>query len=202
MMAFDPPHSNVPRLRLGQAAVFYAAVLVAALAWSALTSAGLGPILAIPRDNQLPWWLAALGMALALIVATAVAERHSLALRRLSAELGALVAPVTPPRVVVLALLSGLCEEALFRGPVQQTLGLVPAALVFALLHGGTTRRYLAWSLFALVAGLCFGVLADIYASVAPAALAHIVVNGINLRRLGRAMRSPEVAQGTEEGRG
>ncbi len=199
----DQKPADLPHLRLASAVAFYVGVLVLAAIWSMLMSAGLLPILAIPKDKTLPWWLAGVGAALAIVVVTALAERHSPALRRLSAELGDLVAPVTLPRVLVLAGLSGICEEALFRGPVQQTLGLVPAALVFALLHGGLSRRYLAWSLFALLAGLCFGVLADVYASVAPAAIAHIVVNAINLRRLARAQEPPPAAgQGTEDARG
>ena len=196
-MSAPDPHPDEPALGLAPAALLYVALLAAAGIASWWTRPGLSLITAPPRALALPWWLAGLGAGLGIVVVTALVQRRSEAMQRLAAELAEMVAPVTWPRVAVLALLSGICEESLFRGPVQHAIGIVPAALVFALLHGGLARRYLAWSAFALVAGLTFGLLADTYASIAPAALAHIVVNAINLRRLGRA-----AGQGAGEQRG
>lgn len=196
-MSAPDPHPAEPALGLGPAALFYAAILAVAVIASLWTQPGLALLTAQPRPLALPWWLAGAGAGLGIVIATALVQRRSQALQRLADELAEMVAPVTWPRVAVLALLSGICEESLFRGPLQHAIGLLPAALAFALLHGGLARRYLAWSAFALVAGLAFGLLADAYASILPAALAHIVVNAINLRRLGRA-----AGQGGGEQRG
>ena len=180
----SPDTTEAPQLGVGMAAVFYGLTLAGALAWAAFTEPGVDLLLASPRDLALPWWGAGLGTGLALVLATMVAEPLSPALRRLARQMAPMVAPFHPSRIVALALLSGICEEALFRGPVQHSLGFVGAALIFALLHGGISKRYIAWSTFALVAGLCFGLLTELYGSCWPAALAHVVVNGINLRRL------------------
>ena len=181
----QPPDADeAPQLGVGMAIIFYGLVLAAALVWAAFTEPGLDLMLAAPRELAVPWWAAGLATGLALVLATMVAEPIFPALRRLAQQMAPVVAPFHLRRIGTLALLSGLCEEALFRGPMQHSLGYVAASVIFALLHGGISKRYIAWSTFALVAGLCFGLLTELYGSFWPAALAHVVVNGINLRRL------------------
>ena len=141
---------------------------------------------------SLPWWLAGLLVGAGLVAVSWLAERLWPAMARLSAELAASVGPVGVGQAVVWALASGLAEEALFRGAVQHALGYVAASLIFALLHGGVSRRLIAWSTFALLAGLCFGLLVEAYGCLWPAVLAHVVVNAINLRRLGLRSLSEE----------
>lgn len=183
-------------LTLTLVSLFYGAMLLLAAGWAALLRPGLGLLLATPLDLALPWWLAGLLIGIGLVLLTILVESRSEALRRVGTELAQAVAPINWRRALVLALWSGLSEEALFRGPLQYVLtsafgvfGYALTALVFALLHGGIRSRYLPWSTFALLAGLLFGLLAAVYASPWPAALAHIVVNAVNLRRLARYVR-------------
>lgn len=186
----SPEHPTTPPALTTPAAVaFYLGVLLVAVVWAFFTEPGLSLLTAWPQERAVPWWAAGLAAGLALVVGTMLAEPVFPALQRLSAELAQMLVPITPARVVILALLSGLCEEALFRGPVQHSLGYVLASLAFALLHGGLSARYFAWSTFALIAALLFGLLAELYSSFWPGALAHVVVNGINLRRLGASHR-------------
>lgn len=185
-MKVEPPANDAgtPQLGVPMALVFYGIVLAAAALWAAVSDAGVDLLLATPRQHAVPWWAAGGATGLLLVGATLIAEPLSPALRRLARDLAPMVAPFHLSRIATLALLSGVCEEAFFRGPVQHSLGYVAASVLFALLHGGLSKRYIAWSTFALVAGLCFGLLAEFYGSFWPAALAHVVVNGINLRRL------------------
>lgn len=175
-------------------------MLAVAAAWAALTSAGVQQLCVLPLDLPLPWYVAAVGTGLGLVALTALAEPRWPALRRLGTELAAAIAPITLPRVLTLAVLSGVCEEALFRGPVQLTLGWPVATVLFALVHGGGSRRHLAWTGFALLAGLAFAGLAIAYQSIWPPALAHVLVNAINMRRLQRyrleAPTDPGAARG------
>lgn len=170
----------------GMVVVFYGATMAVALAWSAFTDGGAPRLWRAPVaiDSQ-PWWLAGLLAGTALLALSWLAEAVWPAMRNLTAELAAALGPIGTGRAVAWALASGLAEEALFRGPVQDLVGWPIAALLFAAMHGGTSRRLIAWSTFALCAGALFGLLADRYNSLWPAVLAHVLVNGVNLRRLG-----------------
>ena len=177
---------ELPRMTTPMAVSFYLGMLFVAMVCSALTEPGLELLLQAPELRAIPWWGAGVGVGLMLVVATVAAEPIFPAMRELAQELIPVVAPFGMGRVLTLAICSGVAEEALFRGPCQHALGYVVASVLFALLHGGFSKRYIAWSTFALVAGLSFGLLVQAYGSVWPAVVAHFVVNAINLRRLGR----------------
>jgi len=87
---------------------------------------------------------------------------------------------------VAVALISGLAEEALLRAFLQPIIGLVPAAVLFAVLHLVPDRRLWIWPVFALVCGLVLGVLFNHHGFPA-AATAHTAINLIALLRLRRA---------------
>ena len=81
----------------------------------------------------------------------------------------------------VLAVSPGICEELLFRGALQPWWGLVPAAIVFALLHVGPGVRFLPWTISALVIGLVFGFLTSWLGDLGAPIAAHFVINYMNL---------------------
>jgi len=113
------------------------------------------------------------------------------AIRSLSMEFSRLLKGLSWPQVFVLALTSGVAEEALFRGAIQPELGLVLASAIFAGLHIGPTRRYLWWTAFAFVVGLLFGVLYDWRGSLTTPIVAHMLVNLLNIRHLSRLEMPP-----------
>jgi hypothetical protein len=83
------------------------------------------------------------------------------------------------------ALLSGVAEEALMRALLQPLIGLVPAAVLFAVLHVVPDRRLWLWPVLAFGMGLAFGLL-QLEFGFPAAAAAHVVLNGISLTRLRR----------------
>jgi CAAX protease family protein len=106
-------------------------------------------------------------------------------------------------RALVVAIYSSVGEEALFRGFLQPyfiailagamdapdslaatALGIVAASLVFGLLHFPMVEELRPWTLFAVLAGAAFGVLAAWSGSLVAPILAHLVINWLNLRRL------------------
>ena len=180
------PLAPAPALGLPMLFAFHAAVLGAAIAWQSLLPGGAAALLREPRTMSLPWWAAAIGVSWILVLGPALLETHVPALQELGRELYHSVAPITGLRVAAFAGLAGICEEALFRGPVQATLGWPLAALLFGLLHGGFAKRLRVWTMFALAAGGLFGILVEVYDSLSPAIVAHITVNAINMRRLAR----------------
>lgn len=94
--------------------------------------------------------------------------------------------------LVLLAVLSGVGEEALFRGALQPEIGLVAASLLFGALHLGPDRRYLLWTAWAVGAGFLFGGLYAWTGGILAPVVAHVLHNGATLllwrrsRMLGR----------------
>lgn len=70
-----------------------------------------------------------------------------------------LVDRMSVPDLVLISVFSGVGEEMFFRGAVQPEFGLTVAALAFGLVHIGPDRRYLIWTLWAILAGFVFGFL-------------------------------------------
>lgn len=104
--------------------------------------------------------------------------------RDLERTLAELLGGLAVSEAFALALISGFAEEVFFRGAVQGTWGIVPATIVFALLHGGPGRPFLLWTLFAFVAGAAFGGLLLVRGNLLAPITAHVLVNAVNLRRL------------------
>lgn len=92
-----------------------------------------------------------------------------------------------PLDIAAVAVVSGLAEEALVRALLQPILGLIPAALLFAVLHVVPDRRLWLWPMLAFVLGVVLGLVFE-YAGYPAAAAAHIAINGLSLSRL----REPE----------
>ncbi len=91
----------------------------------------------------------------------------------------------TTTDAVAVAIVSGLAEEALLRAFLQPVIGLLPAAVLFAVLHLVPDRGLWVWPVFALASGLVLGALFNAHGYPAAAA-AHIVINLIALVRLRR----------------
>ena len=102
--------------------------------------------------------------------------------RALVLELRALLGPLDLVSTAAMALASGLGEEALFRGALQPWLGLVPAAILFGCVHVPLKRTLQPWPFFAAAVGLLFGWLTVLTGTWVSAAMAHCVVNFINIR--------------------
>jgi membrane protease YdiL (CAAX protease family) len=182
----EQPGPSPERLvRLGLA--FYAVLFGLALAWRRL---GQGESLWLATPDAEVRWLrdAALGLAAAaaLIAGSAWLTRRVAAGERLARALAETIGPLRPGQAWVLALASGIGEEALFRGALQPVAGLWLASLVFALAHFVPRRELLLWSVFSLVAGLLLGGLFDATGNLLAPTVAHVVVNGVNLNRLVR----------------
>ena len=102
----------------------------------------------------------------------------------LAKALGESLGPLSLRACWGLALLSGVGEELLFRGALQPWFGYVAASLVFGLVHFVPRREFLPWTGFAILAGFGLGWLFEATGNLVAPIVAHIGVNGINLRRL------------------
>jgi Na+-transporting NADH:ubiquinone oxidoreductase subunit NqrB len=110
----------------------------------------------------------------------------------LARTLGALIGRQSDRDCLLLALASGLAEEALFRGALQPQIGLVAASLVFGLAHFAPRRELLPWTGFSVLAGFLLGGLYAWTGNLVAPVIAHVGINAVNLRQLGRDYASRE----------
>ena len=166
-----------PRL-LRTATLFYAAFVLVAAAlgalWGRNVFVGGGPLvlsLALGAASALA--TVALGLLAYALIPT---------LRGLSEELAPLLVDGTRGRdLVLLAALSGVGEEAPFRGALQPEIGLVASSLLFGALHVGPDRRYVLWTLWAVGAGFLFGALYAWTGGILAPVIAHALHNAATL---------------------
>jgi membrane protease YdiL (CAAX protease family) len=93
-----------------------------------------------------------------------------------------LLGPLTHREIVILAAASSIGEELLFRGALLPWLGVWVQAVVFAALHVGPGRRFLPWTLSALVMGVALGWLAQWTGNLGGPIVAHFTINFLNLK--------------------
>jgi membrane protease YdiL (CAAX protease family) len=129
-------------------------------------------------------WSVIIGVAIGVGSSGALwLTRHLPPLAELQRFQSRLIRGWTAADAVSVALLSGLAEEALLRALLQPVIGLVPAAVLFAVLHLVPDRRLWMWPVIALGLGLVLGVVFERYGYPAAAA-AHISINLVALLRL------------------
>jgi len=170
-----------PARLVGVAIVFYGLLFAAALLWAWLEGRPLAlrsPGLEVPwlRDGSLGLATAAALVAVsrALTAATSVGRALADALARVLGRPGLGVC-------LALAAISGIAEEAFFRGALQPRVGLVFASALFAAAHFAPRREFLPWPFFAFAAGLAFGALFDATGNLVAPVVAHAGVNAVNL---------------------
>lgn len=115
-----------------------------------------------------------------------LAERRIPGVQALAADFANLLRGLSRIQAWILALASGIAEEAFFRGTLQPFIGLVPTTLLFGFIHIGPARRYLWWTASALMYGLVLGLLFEWGGGLVAPVTAHVVLNAVNLYQLAR----------------
>lgn len=116
--------------------------------------------------------------------------------QRLHVALRPVARGLSPSAIVVLAGLSALGEELLFRGLLGPLLGVLPQALVFGVAHQVPGPSRWVWVLWATVMGLAFGALFQLSGSLVGPILGHALINALNLSYLKAHDPAPRPALG------
>jgi membrane protease YdiL (CAAX protease family) len=179
----------MPRRFAAAVALFYIPVALAALVWIAWRAGSVGLVERLVGPQP----LFGLGVGVVVGAVSAFGLRALTASwpagRRLERALMDLVGSISPASCAVLALTSGIAEELAFRAALQPEIGLVPAAILFGLVHVPLKRELLVWPFLAAGMGLVLGLLYERTGSVIAPAAAHVAVNWINLLHLARRAR-------------
>lgn len=183
------------------ATVFYG--LMSATAVVLIWWLDLGLITHVGRP-AMPWWQAALsGAALGLGVVglSHLADRFFDWAKDLNREFNGMLGDIGWAKAFALAALSGIGEELLFRGAMQQFLtgfsgsgwiAILVTGLVFGLVHiGPDPKKFAAWTTMAIVLGWAIGALYLWTGNLVAPVVAHFTINFLNLATLiGRPQES------------
>jgi hypothetical protein len=171
------------------ALLFYAGVLAAALLVAGFTG---HPLLYASSEASAAGidWDTDLLIGMAAAAAAVAASSGLTGLTgwgdRLARALADILGPLSLRSCVLLALASGVAEEALFRGALQPAIGLTLASLLFGCAHFVPRRELLPWTAFTLAAGFGLGALYEATGNLVAPVVAHAGVNAVNLRVLSR----------------
>ncbi len=172
------------------ALVFYGAILAAAIAWRSgwageplLYASGAAAEAGVRPARDLASGLLAAGIVIGL--SSELTRRTRLG-AELARTLAGLIGPLTVSECVVLAVASGIAEEAFFRGALQPRVGLLAASVLFGAAHLAPRRELLPWTAFSVAAGFLLGGLFALTGNLVAPVVCHVVVNAVNLRLLTR----------------
>jgi membrane protease YdiL (CAAX protease family) len=184
-------------IRWGRLAIASALLGVAAAAAGTIWRGGL------PLWHPRPWlplgpgvrdaYSSVLGLAVGALVVLAtrgMVGRFDWA-KSLHSALRPLARGMTSTGIVLLALLSSVGEEMLFRGLLAPWIGLVPQAIIFGLAHQIPGKSRWVWASWATAMGLLLGAMFQLTGSLAGPVMTHALVNGLNLFYLKRHDPSP-----------
>jgi uncharacterized protein len=166
-----------PRLAI-QAAFFYGAFVAVSVAWNFFRGRGFDFL----GDSATASLLTGIAAAFATVSLGLLTYRVFPVFKRLADELAPVLLDATGyGGLVLVAVFSGVGEEMFFRGVLQEEIGLVAASVIFGLVHVGPDRRYLVWTVWAILAGFLFGFLYEATGGLLAPTTAHILHNAITL---------------------
>jgi membrane protease YdiL (CAAX protease family) len=181
------PPTEHARSILRPAVTFYGVVTLFAIGLA--TFSGQVHALLGDRAPNVFWLLIGVGAGLGVVGVCHAARKTVPAIDRAADLLIEILGPVTTETAVILALVSGVAEELLFRGALWPIAGLFGTTFLFAIVHVVPRKGLLGYPLFAGAVGLLLGLLREASGSVLPPILAHTTVNALNLVWLERRRR-------------
>lgn len=125
--------------------------------------------------------LIGVGVGLAVVGISWVLSKKNKAFQELLEKFQSLLGPLSLTEIFFIAVFSSLAEEFFFRGLVQAKLGIVFASLLFGGLHTGPGKKYIPWTIFAVVMGFILGGLYEWSGNLMLPVVVHFVVNFLNL---------------------
>lgn len=180
----DPSQHPSPFYRSAWGAYLFIAII--GVLWAGYHHGDITLEIFVEPETLLPDLGFGLGAGLGLLLFWGAGRFFIDDMRQVEMEIKRLVGPLETSEALALALISGFAEELFFRGAMQASWGWGWALAVFTVLHTGPGRAFRYWTVFALVAGGVFAWLTLERGNLLPAMVAHVLVNGVNLVRLGQ----------------
>ena len=132
-------------------------------------------------------------VGLMIVLISWVMTKKSAAFQRLLRDFQTLLGPLSMTEIFFIAAFSSVAEEFFFRGLLQDKLGIVLASLFFGALHTGPGKKYIPWTVFAVVMGFVLGGLYQWRENLILPVVVHFVVNFVNLYLMGKTQAPVEL---------
>ncbi len=166
--------------------VLYVPVIAGCLAYVRWTAGPYGLLVRTLGHDPVLGLALGLGASLPVILLSRWLTPRVPALERLARGLGRMTGPIPGHSAVLVAAVSALAEELLFRAVIQHQLGAVLGVVLFAAAHVPFERELRLWPVFALGAGVLFAGLYAYTGSVLAPTVAHFAINAVNLAWIGK----------------
>ncbi|MBY0358410.1 MAG: CPBP family intramembrane metalloprotease [Candidatus Obscuribacterales bacterium] len=160
-----------------------ALLLLTATAWRFFGNIQLAPSLALSREAVIIGVLVGLGIAAVSWFCYFLGKYLRLfsGLRKFSKNfLAPLVLTLSWQDIIIMSLVSGFCEEILFRGIMQKETNLFTASIAFGIFHDPSLQQK-TYVLSAMIAGLVLGMAYMKTGNLWTPIIAHILHNAISL---------------------
>jgi membrane protease YdiL (CAAX protease family) len=174
-------------------------VLIIAVAWTFFAKIDLRPLLVFNLQAVLFGALAALLVTLINLAIMHLANKYGdrvYLLRSMkdliNKQMLPLIGNLSFGDSIIVALVSGLCEEFFFRGVLQTQCGIIPSACAFGLAHLPRIY-YFPYALWATYVGLLMSFLTIKTGSLFSPMIAHALINFASINVLRRLYKSGEL---------
>ena len=158
------------------------ALLVAGLAQNRAAWVYPEPWFRLPALQSHGYSLAlGVGLGLLVVFVTRRLVERFLWAQELARALRPFASGLSGAGILVVALLSSVGEELLFRGLLQPWLGVLGQALLFGFLHQLRGPGRWPWVAWASIVGFLFGAVFSLTGSLLGPICAHALINGLNL---------------------
>jgi membrane protease YdiL (CAAX protease family) len=172
------------KVHLFYGAMFYGFIGAAGIIWiMQMGQPSLADLFTV-HDRPLTYGLG-IGAGLLIAGASTLIVKWFGPARTLEQEFGWLLSNQNVYEIAILAVLSGVAEEIVFRGAIREMIGPYITVIIFAAAHPPFNSRLIFWPFFALVVGIVFEMeFVWTGKSLVAPILTHITVNFINLLRI------------------
>ncbi len=194
---FPRPDFTTLRIRMFNfSCFFYVLMGIGGLFW--MNAQGIMKARLLPARAQQPLYVSLLsgaGVAGIVVIGGTIIRRFSDWAREFEREFAPLLNVFSYAQVPIVAFLSAAGEEILFRGALQESIGLIPSAVLFGLVHLPWSRKMIPWPLFAFGMGLIFGYMVEATGSLYGPIIGHLIINllNISLIKIRHPMKEEEV---------
>lgn len=172
------------KVHLFYGVMFYGFIGAAGLIWiSQMGRPSLTDLFSV-HDRVVTYGVGIGAGVLIAVASTAIVKWFAPA-RTLEQEFGWLLSNQNVYEIAILAVLSGVAEEIVFRGALRHMFGPIVTVVLFAAAHPPFNSRLMFWPFFALIVGIIFEMeFVWTGESLVAPILTHITINFINLLRI------------------